>query len=56
VNKDDFESVMVSNEPGTLKNSEALLTIDEALSRVGASHYYQKRAFVYFGLQWAFAK
>ena len=32
------------------------MTFDEALEQVGASHKYQKIVFLYFGLQWFFAK
>ena len=32
------------------------ITFDEALERVGASNKYQKIVFLYFGLQWFFAK
>jgi hypothetical protein len=31
------------------------ISFDEALEKVGASNWYQKRAFLIFGLQWLFA-
>jgi len=37
-------------------NEKEQLNFEEALLMVGATHYYQKRAFLIFGLQWFLVK